>query len=397
MDLFFSQEQKLVLASAIIPLLFQLVHAIGIIDFSPLGFLFQGGRQNFLFLSIVFICAGFPFPQVVGVLAAGTFVALTVGASPSQPLVINILSFAGMFTLPVLIFHLYRGERKMTISTLVGWLPFLFTTITAPAALSLGSKIFSSWTFDGVLLVMEKNMLGGQTAFQRFLSAEHIHRWIGWWMRFIYDDLNLAAASIVGFAIRYKYKRVCIPLFFIFSGLIAGSIYGLVPVVGPLVTLQHFGDKVPFGRLEVLENFPKNGMPSLHVGWALSIAIFSYEMRKPFLNVIYTLFFIFTALSTMAIGEHYLIDLIVGIPFILCILSFMRTSSTSIWKNETFKIYFLIVLLWYVGILLNLVPRIPVLLLWSLFGVSTVICTVIETREQRRGSKQCVLIDAHEP
>ena len=54
-------------------------------------------------------------------------------------------------------------------------------------------------------------------------------------------------------------------------------------------------------------------MPSVHLAWALLAAI---EARRLGLiwRIIFAAFTVTTAFATIALGEHYVIDLIVAIP-----------------------------------------------------------------------------------
>lgn len=72
---------------------------------------------------------------------------------------------------------------------------------------------------------------------------------------------------------------------------------------------------------------PRNGMPSMHFGWMLaSTIIWWLSDTKWWSKAIFVLMTILTACATLHLGEHYLVDLIVAIPFVLGAISLSTTS-----------------------------------------------------------------------
>jgi hypothetical protein len=124
--------------------------------------------------------------------------------------------------------------------------------------------------------------------------------------------------------------------------LLAGSVcfifYGLFPAVGP----GHFD----WTRQTPL-SAPDNCMPSMHLTWALLIAINAHSRRLRFglwLNVALTI------ASTLALREHYLVDLIAAVPYTVSIqwlahqckldpsiftVGLWRTTATRLERGES--------------------------------------------------------------
>jgi membrane-associated phospholipid phosphatase len=69
---------------------------------------------------------------------------------------------------------------------------------------------------------------------------------------------------------------------------------------------------MPGLALMPIRNWP-NAIPSLHVATAFIFVLYASE--KLALKLVAWTFLLATALSTLVIGEHYLIDLVVAIPF----------------------------------------------------------------------------------
>ncbi len=108
----------------------------------------------------------------------------------------------------------------------------------------------------------------------------------------------------------------------ILAAAVAGYLlYYLYPVVGPSPL---FGARYPWGptdlpgasRLVELPHSvgPTNCMPSLHVGWTL---LLYWHARRlgPALRAGCALWLAGTIVATLALGHHYLVDLVVAVPF----------------------------------------------------------------------------------
>jgi hypothetical protein len=75
-----------------------------------------------------------------------------------------------------------------------------------------------------------------------------------------------------------------------------------------------------------LYGFP-NAMPSLHMTWAL-LGLWYSRGASWWLRLIAQAFFVFTVLSTLGTGEHYLADLVVAFPFSLMIFAIFPLAAT---------------------------------------------------------------------
>lgn len=76
---------------------------------------------------------------------------------------------------------------------------------------------------------------------------------------------------------------------------------------------------------------PRNCMPSLHVAWAILLAIYAPKwMRWPM-----ALFAALTAVATVGIGEHYVIDLVAAVPFTWAIVGLGRNPARALAQRPT--------------------------------------------------------------
>jgi hypothetical protein len=130
-------------------------------------------------------------------------------------------------------------------------------------------------------------------------------------------------------------KALSILIAFLWSGPIGILFYNLFPALGPAYL---FGANFPLRplpanaiqhmRLEPvsLYGFP-NAMPSLHMTWAL-LGLWYSRGASWWLRLIAQAFFVFTVLSTLGTGEHYLADLVVAFPFSLMIFAIFPLAAT---------------------------------------------------------------------
>jgi hypothetical protein len=110
------------------------------------------------------------------------------------------------------------------------------------------------------------------------------------------------------------------------SGLVAFILYHFYPAAGPIyafgtvfpAALPDPSTLVPTPTDLALPGAPRNCMPSVHFAWALLAALEARRLGRVS-RAFFTIFAALTAFATMALGEHYLIDLVVAVPFTLAI------------------------------------------------------------------------------
>ena len=104
------------------------------------------------------------------------------------------------------------------------------------------------------------------------------------------------------------------------GGTLCFAFYGLFPAVGP----GHYDwtHQAPLSA-------PDNCMPSMHLTWALLIAINARSLR---LRLGLWIYVGLTVASTLALREHYLVDLIAAVPYTIAIQWLARKLS---WTERT--------------------------------------------------------------
>jgi hypothetical protein len=170
------------------------------------------------------------------------------------------------------------------------------------------------YAFDGQL-GRQPSFLAGQV-FARFGALRRV-------CYFSYEGLPVAMA--VAFAMeRSTPNRQASSIMAAFAAAAAGGFlaYNLYPAVGPV---HVFGARFPYAppqagwppfRLVEVASAARNAMPSVHVAMALLI-LWNSRWWPGAVRVLAGALLAFTVLATLGFGEHYLVDVLVAIPFAL--------------------------------------------------------------------------------
>lgn len=111
--------------------------------------------------------------------------------------------------------------------------------------------------------------------------------------------------------------------------------YHLFPITGPkyLFGSDQFAAKLREPGILALELTtgagpnPRNGMPSMHFGWMFAtLVVWLYSGTRYWSRLILGLMTFCVGLATLYLGEHYVIDLIVAVPFVLGSIALCTTS-----------------------------------------------------------------------
>ena len=202
---------------------------------------------------------------------------------------------------------------------------------------------------------------------------------------------ELVVVAIAAFYAAFMHRRER-PLWELMELLFGASLLGYVfymvfPATGPGYVFALFPmDALSIDQIRQLTpqsipismHFPRNAVPSLHLTWALLIWWNARSLPR-WAQLLAGFFVLGTAFSAMAIGEHYLFDLIVALPFALLVQSLMirtvRFTSRERWLPAAFGLS--VFLVWLAigrfGLPLLLVNR---LLPWALAILSSAICLV---------------------
>jgi hypothetical protein len=143
----------------------------------------------------------------------------------------------------------------------------------------------------------------------------------------VYNSLGLAFAILYAVHANYRLKLPVNILKLLIANPIAGfSLYFWYPATGPKYAFPSFpvapGLVHPAALL--IQGVP-NAMPSLHFGGALLIFWLSRPWR--WLRITSGVYLAMTAVATLGLGEHYLVDLVVAVPYALALLAFISDTG----------------------------------------------------------------------
>lgn len=139
----------------------------------------------------------------------------------------------------------------------------------------------------------------------------------------VYSLLAILFFPVVALLIRenkvrtlHAWRYMAIPFF------VAVICYAWLPATGPIFVFGQNNfpanipplDQVQFDLASVPAAF-RNAMPSMHLSGALWIAMALAALRRKFLFALSIFFVLATAWATLALGQHYVIDLVVALPF----------------------------------------------------------------------------------
>ncbi len=211
--------------------------------------------------------------------------------------------------------------------------------IASMVAVDIAAEL-TSHTFDRLLLGVDVKFGGPPSWIVGRLLRQHewLMRACGW--AYCSLPLALSVALLVQWRERRTGIRHAVDLRWVSValGVTGFTLYQVCPAAGPVYL---FRDVFPFGTPNLsglamvpaaLASFPRNAMPSLHVGWTL-LLYWNTRGRAWWVRVIVMAYLSLTVLATLGSGEHYLVDLMVAPALALAIQAACtaRISITTRW------------------------------------------------------------------
>lgn len=144
-----------------------------------------------------------------------------------------------------------------------------------------------------------------------------------------YEVLSLAMVAVFGLEARNP-GRLSFGLFngLFVCGFAAALTYSITPVAGPVYA---FGEVFPDHLSQLLRGAPqwlatqpgfapRNAFPSFHFAWAL-LAFHLASAQAPGTRIAFAAYAAVIAWATLALGEHYLVDLVASVPVLVAIVA----------------------------------------------------------------------------
>lgn len=208
-------------------------------------------------------------------------------------------------------------DRAVEVLALAVALPglYIFSVFFHSVTATLNPMVYDhfAYAFDGLTGVQPSFLIAGPIeAFRPFrglVSAVYFHL-----------PVFMALAHIQ--TVLQPDRAISNPvLAFLLVGVLGGSLYDYFPAVGVKVLC---GQAFPSGPWPAVPDpprvipapleFPRNCMPSMHLAWILT-AHWALRGYAPTIRALGSMLVFLTFLSTFNVGCHYLIDLVVAVPF----------------------------------------------------------------------------------
>lgn len=208
-------------------------------------------------------------------------------------MVVNFYSLFGGVVV-ILLGALLRRARRYRREDLFTAAGFAIFIICAAEAHLLLIHLFPT-TKDALLMHIDQAMGFDARVVMAFVERHH-PLWSG------FDVVYCSLSALIGLAWTLEHDRT-MRLAAIIGGVLCFPLYAAVPAVGPgwfnMATLSAAAA-------------PRNCMPSMHLTWAILIA---WNAKSRPLRIALWLYVGLIAAATIALGQHYLIDLFAAVPY----------------------------------------------------------------------------------
>lgn len=166
---------------------------------------------------------------------------------------------------------------------------------------------------------------------------------------------------------KYLAAIVCI-------GCVIAPLYALCPGAGPKYLFGTYPESLPIlahpHPVSLHAGIQLNTTPSGHFAWALMMFWFTYKYSRKWVAVVFSLIVVLTIAATLGLGEHYIIDLILSVPY-----------ATGIWwlvwkQWQRASVFLLIVTAWLISLRIGWALLMPPPMVWVLCALTISCCTM---------------------
>lgn len=245
------------------------------------------------------------------------------------------------FALAILIRQIYQwrqGQHRITDKLMLGAVfVFLAFTLYPGPALKLVSALNPA-TYDTVLFHID-HAFGFHPSIA-FASWARNHPLIDSFFLQVYSLFQLAFAFAYGYALYRKgTARVDFIMLSLTAGLAGILLYSFLPVSGPAYLLGDLFpfnppslDKIPQTPAVIPIPFPRNGVPSMHFTWVFLLFLGVLDFKKVLGSILAGTLVILVTISTLTTGEHYLIDLVISVPYAIAL--YIANCRDTPWRDK---------------------------------------------------------------
>jgi PAP2 superfamily protein len=238
----------------------------------------------------------------------------------------------------VLLYGLWRYSSRPGADKRTDWL-VAAAAIAVPA--ELAAQAITVWLSDlrpakyDLYIYWLDGRLGFQPSFAIGQLTAH-HLWLHQLLAFTYGSctLGMLAVFIAYLWLRSETETVDLVRAFGLNLFAAVPIYLLVPVCGPAFAFADFPAlPAQLSPHLIAISAPPNGIPSVHFSTALLVAWFARHW--PVGRVAGAIYVVLTAAATMGSGQHYLFDLLIAVPYAMCICRLALRRANNECAAET--------------------------------------------------------------
>ena len=205
-----------------------------------------------------------------------------------------------------------------------------------------------------------------------------------------YIELPLVCAVVQARELSFSHEpRLHALTMIVALGLAGSTLYHLFPVAGPAYAfegrypyLPPSPERIELAPMLVTANVARNCMPSLHAAWALSLVWQTREGPR-WLRYMTWLCFAWTIAATLGLGYHYVIDLVVAVPFLTAVRALCAWNLTDARRERGAALAVGLTLLFgWLGVLRYGAAWFAshVALTWVLSAVSTILALDVDVR-----------------
>ncbi|HTC89231.1 MAG TPA: phosphatase PAP2 family protein [Bryobacteraceae bacterium] len=254
-------------------------------------------------------------------------------------------------------------------------------------AVSLAAQ-WTPITYDRMIFAFDRNLGSPSWALGTLFRA---HSWLLSLCGHVYNSLPLALSACLTLQWREGTGRfrVNLGIAALALGIVGFALYQICPVSGPAYLFpQQFPSQMPAASTAepaLLPISPRNGMPSLHFGWAL-LLFWNLRTRR-ILGPLAGAFLILTALATLGSGEHYLADLIVAAPLALAVQAALLKSN-NVWRWAALTTGTALTLIWLIAFRMGGALSLQGdLLVWALVSGTIALPVLLVWRSEREATR----------
>lgn len=225
-----------------------------------------------------------------------------------------------------------------------------FLSVGMPLHTPFKSNAFKllALNFLTILFIVVSFFFLSLTRYWHFFTRDPLLYWadlslgfdpVAWTMQHLNHAL-ISICNIIYLAIPFAFLCVCAKFYAkyqklpntlimkcLLAAVLAWCLFNVIPAAGPAYAFPNDWWRAhaalnPSLLLAIPGDAPRNCLPSLHAAWAYLIWEFSHQFLSRRFSFMIFVWLVLTLIGTITTGEHYFIDVLLGVDFALAISAF---------------------------------------------------------------------------